>query len=92
MSVDIKYIKIDNMEIFGPINKVHNYCYLAENIFSVKEISFCKEKDLHKKKISNLFIDPTYIKKFLNSGDLKIHEGDRPEGRRSFRPISDHQS
>lgn len=66
MIVDIKYIKIDKMEIFGPINKVHNYCYLAENIFSVKEISFCKEKDLHEKKISNLFIDPTYIEKFLN--------------------------
>ncbi len=69
-------IFFEKMNVFGPVNKIYNYCYIADYLFNTSEINFFNENNVKKKKLTLLFVDPTFIEKYLRisheSYDQKI--------------------
>ena len=69
-------IFFEKMNVFGPVNKIYNYCYIADYLFNTSEINFFNENNVKRKKLTILFVDPTFIEKYLRishqSYDQKI--------------------
>tara|TARA_B100001057_G_scaffold500944_1_gene619032 strand:+ start:5797 stop:5973 length:177 start_codon:yes stop_codon:yes gene_type:complete len=56
MTVDVENVEVDKIEIFGTVSKIHNYCYLADNIFNEFD---CSKKSLinHISKLKIKYLD-----------------------------------